>query len=178
MKTLNFVDPIYEKSDIDKMRRELKRQVNGERNLMCFELTLATAFRIQDTLSLRVKDVKNGVIKKKTRKNKKEVHLELPVDVMRKLQNYIEFMDDEELLFPINRSTIYRSFKSAAAEVGVENFGTHSVRKTKAYHYYVDSNFNLVGTQQLLGHSDSKDLLRYIGWTKKQLSDSVKNHVL
>ncbi|MGA9289297.1 MAG: tyrosine-type recombinase/integrase [Anaerobacillus sp.] len=175
---MHFVDPIYNKEDITKMRRELKRQVNGERNLLCFELCLATAFRIGDALSLRVKDVKSGIIRKRISKTKKEIHLELPEEVVRKINNYIEFMEDDELLFPVNRSTMYRSFRNAAKKIGLENFGTHSVRKTKAYHYYCDSNYNLIGTQQLLGHSDSKDLLRYIGWTKKQLSDSVRGHVL
>lgn len=175
---MKFVDPIYDKSDIPKMRKALSKQVNGERNLLMFEVALATAFRIGDVLELRKKDVKDGYIRKRIRKTGKEVHLELHPDLMSKIKHYTEYMEDGETLFPISRSQAYRVFKMAANQVGLKNFGTHSVRKTKAFHYYQDSNFNLVGTQQLLGHEDTKDVLSYIGWTKKQLSDSVMSHVL
>jgi integrase len=52
------VDPIYDKKQILEMKKALKEGMNGERNLLLFELGLATAYRIQDLLTLRVKDVK------------------------------------------------------------------------------------------------------------------------
>lgn len=175
---MKFVEPIYEKETIHRFRCELAQLPNGERNLLMFEITLATAFRIQDTLDLRKKDVKRGVIKKKIRKTGRETHLELHPNLLSRIGHYIEYLKDDDLLFPITRVQAYRVLKQVADKLGIERFGTHSIRKTKAYHFYIDSGFNLSGTTQLLGHKDSSQVLSYIGWTKKQLSDSVKSHVL
>lgn len=175
---MNFVDPIYDKKDIDRLRKAIKSGMNGERNLLLFEITLSTALRIGDVLDLKVSDVKTGRLKIKTSKTGQDIDLEFNDHVFNMIRSYITYKEDDDKLFKIDRVQAYRIFKKGADEVGLSNFGTHSIRKTKAYHYYKDSGHNISGTMELLGHKNSQTTLKYIGWTKKQLSDAVKGHVL
>lgn len=175
---MNFVDPIYDKEQITEMKKSLIKQLNGHRNLLLFELGLATAFRIGDLLELRVKDVKTGVIRRKTNKRKDLKEFRLNDRVKRLVDSHIEFMDDEELLFPIDRSNAYRILRRAADEVGIKNFGTHSVRKTKAFHFYCDNGKDIRLVMQLLGHEKEDYCLRYIGYEKAQVSELARAHDL
>jgi len=68
---MEIVDPIYDVKDIERMRKAIKQQVNGSRNLLLYELGLATALRPSDLLNLCVKDVKEGMVKGKSSKKKK-----------------------------------------------------------------------------------------------------------
>ncbi|MGM0843319.1 MAG: tyrosine-type recombinase/integrase [Bacillota bacterium] len=175
---MNVVDPIYDKEKIHEMKKVLKSGMNGERNLLLFELGLSLAFRVQDLLDLRKKDVSSGVIKKKTNKRGKEIELRLNDRVFTMVKGYVAYLEEDDKLFSIDRTQSYRILNAAAKRVGIECFGTHSMRKTKAYHLYNDSNHNLALVMELLQHSDPEYTLRYIGWKKKRLSDSVHSHDL
>lgn len=182
---MEFVEPIYDQKDIPRMRKAIKRQVNGERNLLLFELGLATALRPSDLLDLHVKDVKLGVIKGRSNKKHKSFDFRLNDRVFGLVKSFIETMDDDELLFPINRTTFYRFLKKAAEDCGLqENIGAHSLRKTKAYHLYTDptpgsetrNDISLI--MGLLQHDEAGSTLRYIGYSKEKLNEKLLNHDL
>lgn len=176
---MEFVEPIYDKRDIPRMRKAIKRQVNGERNILFFELGLAGAFRPSDLLALKVGDVKNGIIKKRAKKTNKEFDIRLNDDVFTLVKAYIRDMEDEEKLFTMNHSTAYRFLKKAAEEIGLEeNIGVHSLRKTKAYHLYIDSGYDLGLIMDLLQHDEAGSTLHYIGWKKAELDKKLSAHVL
>lgn len=176
---MEFVDPIYDKNDIPRMKKALSRQVNGARNLLLFEIGLASCYRPSDLLSLTVKDVKTGIIRKRAKKTNKTIEIRLNDRVYDMVKNYIEFMDDNELLFPINRTTLYRMMDKAAKEIGLEeNIGAHSIRKTKAYHLYIDSNFDIATVMELLQHDEAGSSLHYIGYNKEKLAEVVSGHDL
>lgn len=176
---MEFVDPIYDKKDIDRMRKAIKRRGKGERNLLLFELGLATAFRPSDLLALRVKDVKSGIIRIRAKKTKKAIEIRLNDRVSTLVKAYIDTMDDDELLFPIHRSTAWRFIKRAAEDCGLEeNIGGHSLRKTKGFHLYVDSGYDLSLVMDLLQHEEAGDTLRYIGWKKEMMKEKLSVHDL
>jgi len=178
---MEFVDPIYDAKDIDRMRKAIKRQVNGERNLMIFELGLATALRPQDLLDLTVKDVKNGLVKGRSNKKNKEFVIRLNDRVVSLVRAYVDSMDDDEKLFPIHRTTAYRFLKKAADDIGLEeNIGAHSLRKTKAYHMYTsgETKNDLALIMELLQHDEAGSTLRYIGYQKEVLNDKLSAHDL
>lgn len=160
------------------MKKSLKSGMNGERNLLLFEIGVAGAFRISDLLSLTKKDVKTGIIKKRQQKTKKEVEIHLNDRVMRSVHAYIDLMEDDEVLFAIDRTQAYRVLRGAAERVGIKNFGTHSMRKTKGYHYYIDSEYDIAETMRLLGQKTEEATLHYIGWAKEKSIEKQKNHDL
>lgn len=182
---MEFVEPIYDQKDIPRMRKAIKKQVNGERNLLLFELGLATALRPSDLLDLRVEDVKTGMIKGRSNKKNKSFDFRLNDRVFGLVKSYIQTMDNEELLFPIHRTTAYRFLKKAAEDCGLEeNIGAHSLRKTKAYHMYTDptpgsetrNNISLI--MSLLQHDEAGSTLRYIGYKKERLNAMLLAHDL
>lgn len=175
---MEFVDPIYEKENIKKMKKELKRALKGDRNLLMFEIGLACAFRISDLLNLKVSDVKSGVVKIKQQKTKRIAEIHLNDRVYTLVRAFTDLMEDEDLLFPIDRVQAYRILRRAAEGVGIQNFGTHSMRKTKGYHFYIDSGFDIAETMRLLGQKTEESTLHYIGWTKEQSIEKQKTHDL
>ena len=173
---MEFVDPIYDKNDIQRMRKAIKRQVNGDRNLLLFELGLATAMRPSDLLALTAGDVRNGIVRLRTSKRNKSLDIRLNDRVHTLVKAYTEFMDDEERLFPIHRSTAWRFLKKAAEECCLEeNIGAHSMRKTKAYHLYTsgETKHDIAIVMELLQHDDAGDTLRYIGYKKDELNKAL-----
>ena len=176
---MEFVHPIYDKEDISRMRKALKKQVNGDRNLLFFELGIATALRPGDLLKLTVKDVKNGVVEGRSQKRGKKFEIRLNDRVFNLVKAYIDSMEDVEMLFPIDRSTVNRFLKKAAKECFIEeNIAGHSLRKTKAFHLYVDSGFDISLVMDLLQHDEVGSTLHYIGWKKQEMDEKLSNHDL
>lgn len=176
---MEFVDPIYDKKDIPRVKKKLKEMVNGDRNLLCFELGLATCLRPSDLLKLRVRDVTTGIIKIRASKTRKSLKIRLNDRVLNLAKAYTEFMEDDDLLFKMNRTTLYRMMDKAGKELHLdESLGAHSIRKTKAYHLYVDSGYDIALVMDLLQHDGSKDTLHYIGWEKEKLAKAISDHDL
>ncbi|GEN55517.1 tyrosine-type recombinase/integrase [Halobacillus faecis] len=176
---MEFVDPIYNKKDLTLFRKKLRSQVNGDRNLLFFELGLATALRQSDLLDLTVKDVKYGIIRVRSKKRNKAIEIRLNDRVHSLAKAYIDSMDDDEKLFKFYRSTANRFLKKAAHECGLEeNVGTHTMRKTKAYHLYIDSGYNISLVMDLLQHDEEGSTLSYIGWKKQKLEEELSAHDL
>ena len=48
---------------------------------------------------------------------------------------------------------LFRIVKSILKEAGIDE-SVHTLRKTGGTHYYVKSNYDLIATQQFLGHSN------------------------
>lgn len=176
---MEFVHPIYDKKDIPRFKKALSKQVNGNRNLLLFEIGLQTALRPSDLLALRKKDVVSGVIKRRASKTGKELEIRLNDRVFEMTKMYVEFMDDEDKLFPINRSSVYRFMAKAARDIGLEeNIGAHSIRKTKAYHLYHDKEKDIALVMELLQHDDAGDTLSYIGVKRENLNKELATHDL
>ncbi|KGG79384.1 recombinase XerD, partial [Caloranaerobacter azorensis H53214] len=80
----------------------------------------------------------------------------------------------EDYFFPsskgghIGRIQAYRVLKEAANVIGIENFGTHSLRKTWGYWTYKVSRYNIGLIMDTFNHSSQKITLRYIGVNQDQ----------
>lgn len=90
------------------------------------------------------------------------------------LNGFIKGMADEDYLFksregankPLSRFAAYKIIRAAASSVGLSQIGTHSLRKTLAYHIYAQTrDIGLV--MGLLRHSSPRTTLRYIGLTQE-----------
>ena len=174
------VEPIRDKNKIKQMFYYL----NGKdpKYALLFKFGLNTGLRISDLLSIKVNDVfksdkeyKEYLIlnEMKTGKEKKIKLNEL----LRKLINpYIKSQNLTEVSYlfysqkggHIGRIQAYKVLKEAADTCGVENFGTHSLRKPWGYFTYQISKYNIGLIMDTFNHSSQSITLRYIGVNQDQ----------
>jgi len=181
---MNFVEPIRDVRMIQTMKRTLRA---NPRNELLFVLGINSALRVSDLLRLQIEDVldesrspRDAVVlrEKKTGKTKR---FPLNDSVKSTLTRYLNVRPPASFqapLFPsrrgggaLTRKQAWSIMKEAGRKNGLKHIGTHSLRKTFAYHVYRRTN-DLAIVQQLLGHSSSADTLRYIGITQEQLFDA------
>lgn len=166
--------------------QQLKNRLaqNGSRDILLFSMGINTGLRISDLLKLKVGDVrgKNEYVlrEEKTKKNKR-----IMLHAVRKdIDDYIALKPDEEYLFAsrkggshISRVQAYRILNKAARDCGLEEIGTHTLRKTFGYHFY-RANQNVAMLQQLFNHSSPSITLRYIGITQDEIAEEWEKFAL
>lgn len=174
------VEPIRNKVKIKQMYHYLagKEAKYG----LLFKFGLNTGLRISDILPIKMKDIcyGNGVFRdylilteKKTGKQKK---IKLNAALRKAVESYIKnenIMPDDYLFWSkkgkhIGRVQAYRVLKEASEVVGIENFGTHSLRKTWGYWTYQASRYNIGLIMDTFNHSSQSITLRYIGISQDQ----------
>jgi integrase len=73
---------------------------------------------------------------------------------------------------PLSRVQAWNILSSVGQLVGLNNMGTHTLRKTFGYHIYKKSGGNLALVQKLLNRSSDGDTLRYIGIDREQTDNA------
>lgn len=174
------VEPIRNKKKIKQMYQYLNRK--DSKYGLLFKFGLNTGLRISDILPLKVKDIFNNngefrdylvLIEKKTGKEKK---IKLNDALRKTIKAYVKNnqLSFEHYIFAsrkgnhIGRVQAYRVLKEAADIVGIENFGTHSLRKTWGYWTYKISRYNIGLIMDTFNHSSQSITLRYIGMNQDQ----------
>jgi integrase len=174
------VEPIRDKKKIIEMYEYLISK-DPKYGLM-FKFGLNTGLRISDILPVKLRDVQTEegkfrdyftLYEKKTGKEKK---IKINTSLCNEIRNYVNSMQltPESYLFQsskgqyIGRVQAYRVLKSAAEAIGIENFGTHSLRKTWGYWTYKLSNYNVALIMDTFNHSSPSITLRYIGINQDQ----------
>ena len=124
------------------MKTELKKQ--GTRDYLLFVTGINTGLRISDIRTLKVSDVLNEdrksnthvtITEKKTGKLKK---FKINDSLSREFMDYTKNMKMNDYLFysrkginkPITRVQAYRILNTVARKIGLEEIGTHTLRKT------------------------------------------------
>jgi integrase len=174
------VEPIRDKTKIKQMYHYL----NGRdpKYGLLFKFGLNTGLRISDILPLKVKDIYNSkgefrdylVLKEK--KTGKEKKIKLNNSLRKAINEYVKSnnLSDEDYFFAsckgnhIGRIQAYRVLKEASNVIGIENFGTHSLRKTWGYWTYKMSHYNIGLIMDTFNHSSQSITLRYIGVNQDQ----------
>ncbi|PGA50175.1 integrase [Bacillus toyonensis] len=96
--------------------------------------------------------------------------MQITAALKRELKWFIEEREDNEYLLqsrqgknrPIGRSMTYKILSGAAAKFGLDEIGTHTLRKTYGYHMYMQTK-NIALLMEIFNHSSEKVTLRYIG---------------
>lgn len=180
---MELVQPIRDKKLIEAFKNELLK--SGYRNYLMFVIGINTGLRISDILPLKVKDVKDKshiIIKeKKTGKNKRFlINSKLRSDI----DKYIIDMNEDDYLFPsrkgdkpISRVQAYRILNIVADKLGVEEVGTHTLRKTFGYWHYKQYK-DVALLQDIFNHTSPSVTLRYIGINDDNKDDTIKEFYL
>lgn len=178
------VQPIRDREKIEAMKAELLKR--GHRDYLLFVVGINTGLRISDILRLKVKDVRNKthivITEQKTGKTKRAFINE---QLRKELDTFTASMDDDEYLFqsqkgnnkPITRVQAYRILNEAAAKVGLEEVGTHTLRKTFGYWHY-QQHKDVALLQYLFNHSAPSVTLRYIGINQDLMDKTLENFFL
>lgn len=187
---MEFVQPIRDPEKLTAMKKVLKG--SNLRDYTMFTIGINSALRISDILKLKVSDVlddKGKVADRITNiretKTKKAKDFPISSNAKKAIEEYLKARKDlkvTDYLFvsrkgqkAITRQQAWHIINQAAGEVGInDKIGSHSLRKTFAYHAY-KSGYDLSIIQKLLNHSSPKETLRYIGITQDQMDDVYIN---
>lgn len=176
---MEFVQPIRDEKKIQKMKKYLRGR--NIRDYVLFTVGINSGLRISDLLALRVEDVK-GKDRVSIREGKTSKTKDFPLsDSCKKV--IAEYILERGLvtgpLFPsrkggtpLKRVQAWTILNEAARVVGIdERIGTHTLRKTFAYHAFKRGH-DVTIIQKLLNHAAPSVTLAYIGIQRDEL-DSV-----
>jgi len=152
----------------------------SDRDWFLLVMGINVGLRIGDLLKLHVKDVRNKshirIIEGKTKKRKK---FPINSELREIINTYTKGMRDSDPLFKsyrtkqnIGRVQAYRILNKAAAEVGLTEIGTHTLRKTFGYHFYKRYK-DVALLQEIFNHSAPSITMRYIGINQDIIDEAV-----
>lgn len=185
-------NPIKSKAKVLDIQDYLKAK--NERDYVLFVLGIATGYRAGDLVLLKIRDIKNALKvgyfeilegKKKNSKNIRQCNMKprkafIVSKLERTLKTYIKGKEDYEYAFPSRKgdnikvprvTTILREVGEA---FGLINITAHSMRKTYAYHLWVENDYNTLLIKELLGHSSIEETKRYLGLNDEVYIESSK----
>lgn len=174
------VEPIRDMKKIEQLYFYLKGR--EPKYGVLFKFGLNTGLRISDILPLKIGDIynDNGEFKEylvlTEQKTSKEKKIKLNNAIRKILNDYKneQQLKKDDYLFPsrkgehIGRVQAYRVMKEGAEALGIENFGTHSLRKTWGYWTYKLSKYNIGLIMDTFNHSSQSVTLKYIGVNQDQ----------
>ena len=183
------VEPIKNKALINKMIKYLEKR--NDRDALLFRIGLNTILRISDIITLKYSELfdSNGRVRtylnlqeQKTSKSKKIKLNKLIRTEIKKYAVSRQLSQDDFLFYSmknkskhIDRTNAWRVLKRGANAVGIENFGTHSMRKTLAYYIY-QSTKNLSLVMKMLNHQNPAVTLRYIGIDQEMIDTAYEEY--
>jgi integrase len=175
---LNTVEPIRDLTKIEAMKKVLRGQ--NIRDWLLFTMGINSALRVSDLLCLKQADVYDdrgrvldAVRIREHKTTGKEKLFRLNQSARRALEEYIRSVvhDPDAYLFRsrqganrrISRQQAWDLLSNAAKTVGIAGcIGTHTMRKTWAYHAYRQG-ADILLLMKALNHSAPAVTLRYIG---------------
>ena len=173
---MNLVQPIKSLKKIKVMLNQLKGGDKTGRNAMIFRLGINSAYRISDLLTLKYEDVFTDgyrfreYIRTTEKKTKKYKQFKPPEKVRDSLKSYAmkNKIKAGDWLFPshncrenhLDRHNAWRILSACAKIIGINHFGTHSMRKAFGYHYYHKTK-DILHVKEILGHKSINNTLLY-----------------
>ncbi len=166
---MKLIQPIKDTNLINTVKSELLKA--GYKNYLLFDIAINTGLKIIDIINLTVWDVKNkSQIEVKEDRTGKLLKYAVSPEIYKELQKFILGMSAGELLFPsrkggkspITNKQAYKWLNEISQKLGLDNLGTHTLRKTFGYHHYKKHN-DIALLQNLFSHSTPDMTLRYIG---------------
>ena len=178
---MNIVQPIRNPAQIDAMKRVLLRQ--NPRNYFLFLLGINIGLRISDLIPLQVKDLQGSHIVIQEMKTGKQKRFFINNQLRSEINAYTANSAPDDYIFPsqkggyISRIQAYNILNTAAREVGLQQIGTHTMRKTFGYFHYKRYK-DVALLQTLFGQAAPSITLRYIGITQDEIDDTLADFFL
>lgn len=167
------VEPIR---DLKAIKRIKKILADNPRDFCLFTLGINTAYRANEILSLKVRDVQylniGDVLDVKQSKVKEYRKVTLNRNVIEAITTLLasRLYEPDDFLFYSQRANVLtvesvnHLLKQWCKNVGLkDNYGSHSLRKTWGYHQRIQKNAPIPLLMQAYGHSTQKQTLDYLG---------------
>jgi len=184
------VEPLKNIKDISKIKQFLLGKEN-KRDYMLFVIGINVGLRAGDLLSLTINDIfQDGKIVDRVNINEQKTDKKREFQLNKSAKDAIAIylstlknVDVDSYLFKSRKGdgsltveSAHKIIKTTLRELNIKgNYGTHTLRKTFAYHIYannIKTNPSIINTlQKMLNHSSASVTLRYIGITKEVISD-------
>ena len=163
----------------------LAKNSQSVRDEFLFTLGINSGLRISDLLPLRVCDVKDKThITIKEKKTGKEKRFKINSNLRTVIDEYIRSMNDGNYLFasqktglPIRREQAYKILNNVAKQIGLEEIGCHTMRKSFGFHFYQKTR-DVALLQELFNHSAPSVTLRYIGINQDIMDKAIDDFSL
>lgn len=185
------VQPLRTAAEIAEFRDALevagKKRNQSARNLLLFNIGVNTGLRISDIVALRVEDVRGKssvLVREGKTKKMRTVHLSA---LMADIADYIEGLPEDAVwLFPsrngggaghISTTQAYRILTGAAALIGRDDIGTHTMRKTFGYFYYKKTH-DVATLMEIFNHDSQATTKRYIGIRNDEIAATLRDFKL
>lgn len=179
------VQPIRDQRIIEGMKEYFRNR--NMRDYLLFCMGIYSGLRVSDLCRLRVGMVRRSHVSVTEKKNKNAKKFIIHPSIREDLDRFISGKSDTDYLFasrqrkkvsrlknqPIDRTTAYRILNKAAAEFGLEEIGTHTLRKTWAYQLYNADPRNLALLMESFGHTDPAITLDYIGISQDMMDRAI-----
>jgi integrase len=180
---VNLVQPIRQKEKLEQIKDLLRHR--SIRDEFLFTLGINSGLRISDLLPLRVCDVKDKThITIKEKKTSKEKRFKINSNLRTVIDDYIRRMEEDEFLFasrktglPIRREQAYKILNNVAKEVGLDEIGCHTMRKSFGFHFYQKTK-DVALLQELFNHSAPSVKLKYIGINQDIMDKAIDDFSL
>ena len=178
---MNVVEPIRDPQDVIELGEILKAK--DMRWYVMYTMGIYSGLRISDILRLKVGDVKGkDEIRIREKKTGKEKAFPVNDQLREILAGYCKGKDLDRYLIEskrkpgraISRVYAYRVIHEAGQQLGLDNLGTHSMRKTFGYHFYTQTK-DIALLMRILNHSDQSKTLRYIGIEQENIDNAIRN---
>ena len=185
----NSVKPLKDENKLKELYTVLLAQ--HPRNALLLRFGLNTLLRIGDILEIRYSDVFTDrgnfrdYLRLREEKTQKKKVIMLNNVIRKDLREYCEtynltgddplFMNFHEPDRPISRIQAWRILNKCSQILGIEKFGTHSLRKTAAWRIY-DKTKDLSLVQKMLNHCSTKETIRYLGLDQALLDETYQTH--
>lgn len=199
VKKAEEVQPIKKTKDLKKIYAYLKE--TNVRNFAIFVVGVNVLLRAGDLLSLKWCDVLENdqktfkktvwITEDKTDKARKVRFNDDSIAALQLYKDSLKQFNLNDYIFTsrkVNKygekqldvKALHKIIKDTCNELGIKgNFGTHTLRKTGAYHIYINNiaeNPTIISyLQKILNHSSQATTLRYIGIEAEQIDDIFDN---
>lgn len=177
---MNYVEPIRDARTVQDIADYLKTV--HEKYYVMYEIGIYSGLRVSDILKLKIRDIRGkDCIRLREKKTRKEKLFPINRELRPVLDQYCEGKPDYMYVVPSARATnkavsreyAYRVIHEAGEVFGLDNLGTHTMRKTFGYHFYLQTK-DIVLLMKILNHSDEKKTLRYIGIEQSTINDAMR----
>lgn len=183
---MNTVQPIRDRRKIKVLKDQMR--IKDEKYYIMLILGINVGLRISDILKLKAGDVYHTdhvtITEKKTKKTKRFI---LNKQMQKELDAYVDkklLADDEYLIQsrkgenkPVTRVQAYRVLNETGKDIGIDEIGTHTMRKTFGYWHYKQYH-DVAMLQDIFNHSSPKITLRYIGITQDEKDRTMEDFFL
>ena len=182
---MKLVQPIRNKEIVNQMGEVLKEM--NDKYYVMFRIGVTSGLRISDILNIKVKDVKSNYIQVTEQKTQKTRIFKLNSKTKSLCIDFIEannLKDNDYIIYsnkkdsegnikPISRQQAHHVLKLASDKLGMEDVGTHTLRKTFGYWHYKQYG-DVAILQDIFNHSAPSITLRYIGITQDKKDETIQ----